>query len=242
MGWELTRSCACAPGAFQLYDINNDGLITYDEMLQIVQSIYDMTGEMVKLPLDEDTAQKVRLWRAVTLGRRGRRLTVLPLQRVDKIFAMMDLNHDHQRASPRSLSHLAPQAHAVRCAVTFEEFKEGSKKDPTIVQVRCFDRRRTTLADVPQRRPSPSTTDSCSERPTSQRSSHVCTHTTRRPTFPLPSLFHIPRHATPRPSPFGALGRRETHRPSRTLRSWTNQDILHTSLPFFGQRSWVHSR
>lgn len=31
-------------GAFQLYDINNDGLITYDEMLQIVQSIYDMTG------------------------------------------------------------------------------------------------------------------------------------------------------------------------------------------------------
>lgn len=26
-------------GAFQLYDINNDGLITYDEMLQIVQSI-----------------------------------------------------------------------------------------------------------------------------------------------------------------------------------------------------------
>ena len=48
-------------GAFQLYDINNDGLITYDEMLQIVQSIYDMTGEMVKLPADEDTAQKVSL-------------------------------------------------------------------------------------------------------------------------------------------------------------------------------------
>ena len=36
------------------------------------------------------------------------------LQRVDKIFALMDLNHDHQ--------------------LTFEEFKEGSKKDPTIVQ------------------------------------------------------------------------------------------------------------
>ncbi|GAA5891861.1 hypothetical protein JCM3775_004178 [Rhodotorula graminis] len=78
--------------AFQLYDINNDGLITYDEMLKIVQSIYDMTGEMVKLPPDEDTAEK----------------------RVNKIFALMDLNHDHQ--------------------LTFEEFKEGSKKDPTIVQ------------------------------------------------------------------------------------------------------------
>jgi neuronal calcium sensor 1 len=47
------------PGAFQLYDIDKDGTITYDEMLQIVQSIYKMTGEMVKLPPDEDTPEKV---------------------------------------------------------------------------------------------------------------------------------------------------------------------------------------
>jgi hypothetical protein len=46
-------------GAFQLYDIDKDGTITYDEMLQIVQSIYKMTGEMVKLPADEDTPEKV---------------------------------------------------------------------------------------------------------------------------------------------------------------------------------------
>jgi hypothetical protein len=45
-------------GAFQLYDIDKDGTITYDEMLQIVQSIYKMTGEMVKLPADEDTPEK----------------------------------------------------------------------------------------------------------------------------------------------------------------------------------------
>jgi Ca2+-binding EF-hand superfamily protein len=45
-------------GAFQLYDIDKDGYITYDEMLQIVQSIYKMTGEMVKLPADEDTPEK----------------------------------------------------------------------------------------------------------------------------------------------------------------------------------------
>jgi len=48
-------------GAFQLYDINEDGTITYDEMLQVVRSIYNMIGEMVKLPPDEDTPEKVPL-------------------------------------------------------------------------------------------------------------------------------------------------------------------------------------
>ena len=55
-------------GAFQLYDIDNDGFITQDEMLRIVDAIYKMVGSMVKLPADEDTPQK----------------------RVDKIFALMD--------------------------------------------------------------------------------------------------------------------------------------------------------
>lgn len=60
-------------GAFQLYDINQDGFITYDEMLAIVRSIYKMTGQMVKLPEDEDTPEKVcslQRWRrqSLTLG------------------------------------------------------------------------------------------------------------------------------------------------------------------------------
>ncbi|KAF9174474.1 Neuronal calcium sensor 1 [Entomortierella chlamydospora] len=78
--------------AFQLYDIDNDNSITYDEMLSIVDAIYKMVGTMVKLPADEDTPDK----------------------RVTKIFSLMDKDKDGK--------------------LTFEEFKEGSMKDPTIVQ------------------------------------------------------------------------------------------------------------
>ncbi|KAF9113618.1 Neuronal calcium sensor 1 [Mortierella sp. AM989] len=78
--------------AFQLYDIDDNNSITFDEMLSIVDAIYKMVGTMVKLPPDEDTPEK----------------------RVTKIFSLMDKDKNGE--------------------LTFEEFKEGSLKDPTIVQ------------------------------------------------------------------------------------------------------------
>ncbi|EFX03580.1 neuronal calcium sensor 1 [Grosmannia clavigera kw1407] len=77
--------------AFQLYDIDGDGKISYDEMLKIVEAIYKMVGSMVKLPEDEDTPEK----------------------RVKKIFRMMDKDENG--------------------SLDISEFKEGSKRDETIV-------------------------------------------------------------------------------------------------------------
>jgi neuronal calcium sensor 1 len=78
--------------SFQVYDIDRDRIIDRHEMLQIVQAIYKMAGQMVQLPEDENTPEK----------------------RVDKIFKTMDKNMDGK--------------------LTYEEFVEGSKRDPTIVK------------------------------------------------------------------------------------------------------------
>jgi len=77
--------------AFQLYDINKDGLITYQEMLKIVQAIYKMTGQMLKLPENEETPEK----------------------RVEKIFQSMNKDKDSK--------------------ITYNEFVECSKQDPTVM-------------------------------------------------------------------------------------------------------------
>ncbi|KAF9804919.1 hypothetical protein SFRURICE_007822, partial [Spodoptera frugiperda] len=79
------------PRAFRLYDVDNDGYITRDEMYNIVDAIYQMVGQTPQ-PEDDNTPQK----------------------RVDKIFDQMDKNHDDR--------------------LTLEEFREGSKADPRIVQ------------------------------------------------------------------------------------------------------------
>ena len=55
-------------GAFSLYDLDSDGSIDREEMVKIVDAIYSMVGNLLDLPVDEDTPEK----------------------RVDKIFAQMD--------------------------------------------------------------------------------------------------------------------------------------------------------
>jgi len=54
------------PGVFQVYDLNRDGTIAYDEMLQIVRSVYLMVGRMAELPEDEKTPEKVRFTKSVS--------------------------------------------------------------------------------------------------------------------------------------------------------------------------------
>ncbi|EDQ90181.1 uncharacterized protein MONBRDRAFT_35117 [Monosiga brevicollis MX1] len=58
--------------AFHLYDQNNDGFITREEMIAIVRSIYTMVADKSQLPEDVNTPEK----------------------RVEKIFSVMDTNHD----------------------------------------------------------------------------------------------------------------------------------------------------
>ena len=42
---------------FNLYDVNRDGQITKDEMLDIISSIYDMMGRFAEPCIDDNTAQ-----------------------------------------------------------------------------------------------------------------------------------------------------------------------------------------
>ncbi|KAF6199825.1 hypothetical protein GE061_006123 [Apolygus lucorum] len=57
---------------FGLYDLNGDGLITKKEMLEVVNSIYEMVGRSTKPQVEENSAK----------------------EHVEKIFHLIDTNKD----------------------------------------------------------------------------------------------------------------------------------------------------
>jgi len=101
--------------AFQLYDIDGDGKISYDEMLQIVEAIYKMVswGSVASIP-----SGNTFYFYSPNTSQVGSMVKLpededTPEKRVRKIFRMMDKDENG--------------------SLDLEEFKEGSKRDETIV-------------------------------------------------------------------------------------------------------------
>lgn len=95
--------------AFQLYDIDGDGEISYNEMLQIVEAIYKMVCPIVLLAVGIQRLTTSQVGSMVKLPADED----TPEKRVRKIFKMMDKDENG--------------------SLDMAEFKEGSKRDETIV-------------------------------------------------------------------------------------------------------------
>lgn len=106
--------------AFQLYDIDGDGKISYEEMLAIVEAIYKMVSPPLPFPrrCSHHRWQKDEITDAEARAQVGSMVKLpededTPEKRVKKIFRMMDKDENG--------------------SLDMAEFKEGSKRDETIV-------------------------------------------------------------------------------------------------------------
>lgn len=93
--------------AFQLYDIDGDGKISYEEMLAIVEAIYKMVWRATNGPATNTNTRQVGSMVKLPEDEDT------PEKRVRKIFRMMDKDENG--------------------SLDMAEFKEGSKRDETIV-------------------------------------------------------------------------------------------------------------
>jgi Ca2+-binding EF-hand superfamily protein len=95
--------------AFQLYDIDGDGQISYSEMLSIVEAIYKMVrrNAIQRAAISANTS-----WQVGSMVKLPEDEDT-PEKRVRKIFRMMDKDENG--------------------SLDMAEFKEGSKRDETIV-------------------------------------------------------------------------------------------------------------
>lgn len=98
--------------AFQLYDIDGDGKISYDEMLKIVEAIYKMVRICCARAISGQTLANNGLKQVGSMVKLPEDEDT-PEKRVRKIFRMMDKDENG--------------------SLDMEEFKEGSKRDETIV-------------------------------------------------------------------------------------------------------------
>jgi len=104
--------------AFQLYDIDGDGKISYDEMLAIVEAIYKMVRAAAAWPGGVFVGGAFACETDFFGGQVGSMVKLpededTPEKRVRKIFRMMDKDENG--------------------SLDMAEFKEGSKRDETIV-------------------------------------------------------------------------------------------------------------
>lgn len=99
--------------AFQLYDIDGDGKISYDEMLAIVEAIYKMVRRVQPGPRTPFVFITDVFYSQVGSMVKLPEDEDTPEKRVKKIFRMMDKDENG--------------------SLDMAEFKEGSKRDETIV-------------------------------------------------------------------------------------------------------------
>lgn len=99
-----------------MYDVDNDGYITREEMYDIVGAIYEMLGSAKRAQEGAKNSAGGGGGDGGATGQTNNDATSdeSPNVRVDRIFELLDSNRDNK--------------------LSLQEFKEGSEQDPKIVQ------------------------------------------------------------------------------------------------------------